>query len=74
MTFTKKRDSKLIRMVSMHVDGFPCWHYVRISKTKASLLRPWKKVDLGTMGEVVASGWGRNPPLDIQREIEARYG
>ena len=63
-------DNYLIRLTH---EGFPCWHILRVSRTKAPLLDKLPLsgvVDVTQIGQVLASGWGSNVP----EEIAQRYG
>ncbi len=56
--------------------GEPAWHYVKIKRTKLPLFL--KAVESGSLdvaefGEVVASGWGDNPPDDVIEEMKRTY-
>ena len=50
-------------------NGIPCWHYVRISRTKMPLymrMQQGEQIDVASLGEVLASGWGTTPPPHVQ--------
>lgn len=56
--------------------GEPAWHYVKIKRTKLPLfLRAVESgsLDVADFGEVVASGWGENPPDDVIEEMKRKY-
>lgn len=53
------------------------WHYVLVDKNKLPLFL--KQIETGSIdvalyGEVLRSGWGKNPPPEIVKEIEDEFG
>lgn len=74
------RNSKgeLVYLVRGKDQGRPAWHYVHV-RDKQTLPLFLKQVDTGTVdvsqfGEVLYSGWGQDPPEDIVKKIEEKYG
>ena len=57
--------------------GEPAWHYVLlendedIKKFRAKLASGI--VDVDNYGQVLKSGWGKNPPNEVRQEIEKEY-
>lgn len=55
--------------------GRPLWHYVRVSKQKEPLLRHAVKsgpFDVADYGDILCSGWGKEPPENIRSKMESR--
>lgn len=73
---TKKKDSSLF-LVRGRDRGKHAWHYVVLHKSKRDkFLVDSRKgaIDVSEYGKIVSSGWGKDPPEDIKKEMEALYG
>jgi len=56
--------------------GEPAWHYVFVKRAKLPLFREAVKggsLDVADYGEVVKSGWGKNPPDEVIEEMKEKY-
>ena len=55
--------------------GCPAWHYVLVVDDQDTLDKFKEKITLGNInvtdcGQVLKSGWGEDPPNDVQEEME----
>jgi hypothetical protein len=81
MSFVEKVKSSsgdLVYIVRGQDQGMDAWHYVRV-KDKAVLPIFLRKADGGPIdvsqyGEILYSGWGKNPPEDIVNQVQKQYG
>jgi len=58
-------------------DGSHTWHYVKIDALKEPLFKKAIKsgtLDVADYGEVIFSGWGKEPPENIVEIIQKKYG
>ena len=57
--------------------GRPAWHYVILKDNEDTQKAFDEKfalcLDLTDYGEIVKSGWGKDPPDDVVKEIEEKY-
>jgi hypothetical protein len=73
----KVRDGDLVYLIRGKDAGRPAWHYVHIDGMK---LRAFKRalatgsLDVSQYGEILKSGWGKDPPGDIVKWVKDRYG
>ena len=71
----KSRDH-LLRLVTGKSGGHDAWWYVRV---KNNLFEQYKiavkgeVIDLSEFGEILFTGWGKEPPSDIKKKIEEEY-
>ena len=52
------------------------WHYILVSKLKLSIFLTKIKegsLDIAHYGQVLHSGWGRNPPEHITEAVKKEY-
>tara|TARA_B100001564_G_C20626197_1_gene664810 strand:+ start:738 stop:1190 length:453 start_codon:yes stop_codon:yes gene_type:complete len=71
------RRSDLVYLVHGKDRGKDAWHYVLVDKNKLPMFL--KQIETGSIdvalyGEVLRSGWGKQPPEDIVKEIEDEFG
>jgi len=62
-----------IYLTSGFYNDRPNWNYVRVDSLKLPMfLRQIKTgiIDVADYGEVLFSGWGKEPPEEIRRKIE----
>ena len=69
--------SRLLFIVRGKDNGRPAWRYVLVDEEKLNDYNA--QVATGTInvanyGRVLESGWGKDPPEDIVRKINSRYG
>ncbi len=53
------------------------WHYVLVDKPKLPMFLKQIEtgsIDVALFGEVLRSGWGKNPPDDVVKAIEEEFG
>lgn len=82
MSFTAKIQSSRNQCL-YKVQGFemsiPCWFYLMVDKAKLILFKhlaesePQYQVELSKYGEILYSGWGVEPPLEIITRIKSDY-
>ena len=71
-----RRSHKLVYLVRGKDRGRDAWHYVLIDKRKEAAFKhavQSGKVDVANFGDVLYSGWGKNPPEDIVRKVEEEF-
>ncbi len=61
---------ELVRLIKGVDQGRPVWYYVRVEKAKFALyearVKRKEQINLQDYGEILHSGWGDNPPENIQ--------
>ena len=63
----------LIRLVRGKNQGEKAWWFVRVHPEKFEKYKiavRTEALDLADYGEILYSGWGENPPEDIQQKID----
>ncbi len=73
--FTKKRNYKIF-LTKGRYDGVYTWHYVKVNTLKHPLFQ--KAIQSGTTdvaqyGEILFSGWGKEPPESVSQKIKENY-
>ena len=76
-TWDKQRENERIRLVTGKIEGRDAWWYVFLKETeqlfddklKSGVLKP---SDLPDYGCVFKSGWGKDPPEELQQAIARR--
>jgi hypothetical protein len=71
------KSSHKIFLTQGRQNGTCTWHYVKIDALKQPLLKKAVKsgsVDVADYGEVICSGWGKNPPESVVEMIQKKYG
>ena len=81
MAFVDKITSssqQLIYLVRGKNQGHDAWHYISIHNR---LMLPiflentkYNNLDISKYGKILYSGWGKNPPDDIIKQINEAYG
>lgn len=71
------RRADLVYLVHGKDRGKDAWHYVLVDKPKLPMFL--KQIETGSIdvalyGEVLRSGWGKNPPPEMIKEIEEEFG
>jgi hypothetical protein len=72
-----KKSSQKIYLSQGRCNGTSTWHYVKVDALKVPLLKQAVKsgsVDVADFGEVICSGWGKNPPESVIEMIQKKYG
>ena len=69
-TWQKWSIAKSIQLFRSETRGRPTWYYVRVKDFEAA---ESGVVDLSELGEIVASGWGEDPPEDVVEKIARQY-
>ena len=79
-TWQRKSESERIFLVRGKDRGQPAWHYVllvddeetiRIFKEKTA--GGSESIDVANYGQVLKSGWGKDPPNDVRDAIVGKY-
>ena len=79
MTFLQKLSTsrpELLYIVRGEDAGKHCWHYILVDKMKVEAFKKDLKaagIYLSQYGKILVSGWGENPPEDIDTKIKAEY-
>ncbi|MBA8666777.1 hypothetical protein H1Q59_02585 [Holosporaceae bacterium 'Namur'] len=58
------------------VGGKYVWCYIKVPTIKVPLyLNPRKgeKINPQKYGEIILSGWGKNPPPEIEKSVKSKY-
>ena len=77
-TWDQWRTAERIFLVTGEDRGRACWHYVKgddnedTQKAFHDALATGH-IDVADYGEIVKSGWGKDPPDDVKKEIEEKY-
>ncbi len=69
----KRADDNLVYFICGKHKGLWAWYYARIDKLKHELFKRAAgsgSFDIAHFGEVLASGYGNEPPADIRRRFE----
>ncbi len=80
MSFLQKVQSsrnELLWLVRGKDRGMDCWHYILVEKSKLPMFKVRVKTDfiqLDDYGQVIESGWGKNPPEEIEKKIKEQFG
>ncbi len=56
--------------------GVDTWHYVKVDSLKLPLFKNAIKsgvADVSAFGEIIFSGWGKNPPDEIRKKVDELY-
>ncbi|XP_019849065.1 PREDICTED: uncharacterized protein LOC109580417 isoform X2 [Amphimedon queenslandica] len=57
--------------------GYAAWHYVLVDEEKFVDFKAQVatgSIDLSKYGKILESGWGKDPPEDIERKVNLRFG
>lgn len=78
LTWKKMTDGKRIYLVRGMDRDRPVWHYVLLVDDHETIQKFHEnvktgKLDLVDYGQVVESGWGKDPPNDVQDRFESTY-
>lgn len=61
-------------LIHATVKNRAAWYYVRVSSLKAPIIQKMVEngqgEDLSRYSEIVASGWGKEPPEAVQRQLK----
>lgn len=71
------RRSDLVYLVHGKDKDRDAWHYVLVDKNKLPMFLKQIEtgsIDVALFGEVLRSGWGKNPSPEIVKEIEDEFG
>jgi len=80
MAFSEKlQSSRAGQLYRVHGDalGHPAWHYVLVEKPKLPLFEralTTDTLDVAQYGEILASGWGAQPPAETVEAMAKRFG
>ena len=77
-TWRKWREGNRLYLVRGKDRGKPAWHYVLVEDDEDTLKKYKAKVasgsiDVADYGQVLKSGWGRDPPKHVKDEIHKEY-
>jgi hypothetical protein len=64
--------SGVLYLVRGEAEGFPLWHYVLVDALKLPLFVKQlhtQNMDVARYGRILASGWGEDPPDQIQNAV-----
>ena len=67
----------LVHLDHLENSGSPAWRYVLVDEEKLDDFKAklaTGTIDVADYGRVLESGWGKDPPEDIQRKIDLRCG
>ena len=76
-TWENKLDGFRVHIVRVEDRGRPAWHYVLVDEDKKQAFIDKAKsgtVNVADYGKKLYSGWGKDPPQHIKKEINDRYG
>lgn len=72
-----KKSSQKIYLSKGLYEGNYTWHYVVVDALKQPLFKKAVKsgaFDVADYGEVIVSGWGKEPPESVVEMIQKKYG
>ena len=72
------KESQRIRLVRGMDRGRPAWHYVLLEDDDDTICEFNKRlksgcVDVGEYGQILQSGWGKDPPNDLKARMDEEY-
>ncbi len=78
-TWMKASQGDRLYLVRGKDRGQPAWHYVLLvddEEIKQAFEEKVKSgnVDVALYGQVLQSGWGRDPPNELRDEMDKQYG
>ena len=75
-TWNNHLKSHLIRIVRGTDRGQAAWHYVLLDEEKVAEFNAklGGSMDVAHYGRILKSGWGKDPPKDIEQKIKFRFG
>lgn len=79
MSFLNKFQSSrgdLVYLVRGDDAGRDVWHYVLVDKAKLPLFKRMvtsSSIDVAEYGQVLYSGWGKEPPQEITEKVKQQY-
>ncbi len=78
-TWMKASQGDRLYLVRGKDRGRPAWHYVLLvddEETKQAFEEKVKSgnVDVALYGQVLRSGWGKDPPNELRDEMDKQYG
>ena len=74
---TKERGGDLVYLVRGKDGGRPAWHYVLVDVVKVAAFKEKLRggsLDVSEYGKILYSGWGKDPPEEIDKAIKEEYG
>lgn len=70
----KKTQNFKVYLTQGRFGGVYTWHYVKVDLLKLPLFQNALRtgtLDVSAYGEVLYSGWGKNPPDDVRKQVDA---
>ena len=77
-TWDQWRTAKTVLVVRGKDQGRPAWHYVKL-KDSEGIHKEFRTAfatgytDIALYGDILKSGWGKNPPDSVKKEIDELY-
>ena len=77
--YTWRKFNAKLTLVHGKVLGEPAWHYVllddneEVQKKFRDKVASGGVVDVADYGQVLKSGWGRDPPNEVRHEVDKEY-
>ena len=78
-TWQRRNEARRVYLVRGKDCNRPAWHYVLLLNDEDTIKKFKERVDTGTIdvakfGQVLKSGWGKDPPNEVRDELEHKYG
>ena len=79
LTWQRRNEARRVYLVRGKDRNRPAWHYVLLLDDEETIKKFKERVDSGTIdvakfGQVLKSGWGKDPPNEVRDELEHKYG
>ena len=78
LTWQRHKQEERVYLVRGKDKGRPAWHYVLLVDDEETIQKFKDKVKSGTLdvadyGQVLKSGWGKDPPNEVKDWIDKQY-
>jgi tetratricopeptide (TPR) repeat protein len=74
---TAAEEGALIYLVRGKDEGREAWHLVKIARSKLAAFKQelqTRSLDVSEYGDIIRSGWGKDPPEEVMKELTEQYG
>ena len=71
------RDGGIVRLINGIEEGRSAWFFLKLSKKTYDKYKKGIRCEpfnVGSYGDILACGWGDNPPEDVVAHMQELYG